>query len=160
MTAKNSNTSKELSITLLVDQTPEEVFNAINNVSEWWGAGIEGNSEKIGNEFIYRHKELHYSVQKIVELIPGKKVVWLITDSSLSFIDKKDEWTNTKVCFDISKKDNKTQIVFTHIGLIPECECFDACAGGWGYYVGESLFQLITTGKGAPDDKSISEHKK
>jgi hypothetical protein len=137
----------DFTINLLVDKTPEEAFNAINNVRGWWSDGVE----YFDDEFVYWHKDIHYSRQKLAEVIPGKRVVWLVTDSSLNFLNKKDEWTGTKVIFDISKKGDKTNILFTHEGLVPEVECFDACTKGWTYYVKGSLFNLITTGKGEPD---------
>ena len=38
----------------------------------------------------------------------------------------------------------------THLGLFPESKCFDICKEGWGLYVGNSLFRLITEGRGIP----------
>jgi hypothetical protein len=32
--------------TIVVAQTPKEVFNAINNVRGWWSENIEGGTEK------------------------------------------------------------------------------------------------------------------
>ena len=86
--------------------------------------------------------------QKLVEVIPGKKVVWLVTDSSLNFVENKSEWTGTKIIFEISEKDNKTQIRFTHRGLVPKYECFDSCSSAWTDIIKNGLRGLITTGKG------------
>jgi hypothetical protein len=152
-------TTRDLNITILVDQTPEEVFNAINDVRDWWSEGIEGNSAKLNDEFFYQYKDLHWSRQRLTEVIPNKKVVWMVTDSRLTFIKDEKEWNGTKIIFDISTKDKKTQLQFTHEGLLPEKECFEACTGGWNYYI-ESLQQLITTGKGNPATKSEVKSKK
>jgi hypothetical protein len=146
-------TTTDLSFTLQVDQSPEEVFNAINNVRGWWSETIEGGTEKLNDEFIYRYKDLHYSKQRLIEVVPNKKVVWLVTDSSLNFIENKKEWNGTRISFEIGENDHKTQIRFTHHGLVPACECFNACFDGWSTYVNDSLFKLITTGKGEPNKK-------
>ena len=139
---------QDFTTSILVDQTPMEAFDAINNVRAWWPGEIEGNTTKLDDEFIYRYKKIHYSKQKLLEVIPGKKVVWLVTDSSLNFVENKTEWTGTKIIFEISEKNNKTQVRFTHQGLIPQYECFDSCSNAWSDIIKNGLRNLITTGKG------------
>jgi len=139
---------KDFTTTILADKTPKEIFDAINNVRGWWQGTIEGSTDKLHDEFIYRMEEFHFSKQKLVEVIPNEKVVWLVTDSQLNFIKDKNEWTGTKIIFEISEKNNKTQLRFTHVGLVNEIECYDACSNAWSQLIQESLFSLITTGKG------------
>ena len=139
--------------TFTVDQTPKEAFAAINNVRGWWSGNIEGSTDKLGDEWTYRYEDVHYSKQRITELIPGKKVVWLVLDSSLNFVKDKSEWNGTKITFEIGKKGDKTEVHFSHVGLVPDYECYGACSSAWGSYINGSLRRLITKGKGHPNKK-------
>lgn len=141
---------EDLTVSILVNQSPEQVFEAVNNVRGWWTENLEGDSQKLGDEFSVRFWDVHYSKQKLTEVVPGKKVVWLVTDSKLNFIKDTSEWTGTIIIFDISKQGDKTQLTFTHQGLTPDVECFGACSNAWGDYITKSLFDLVTTGKGQP----------
>ncbi|UFH57074.1 SRPBCC domain-containing protein [Spirosoma sp. KNUC1025] len=143
-------TTTDFSSTLLVDQRPETVFDAIKKVRGWWTENVEGNTEHLNDFFEVRFDDVHYSRQQLVELIPARKVVWLITDSRLSFISDKSEWTGTRVVFDITEQEGQTQLRFTHIGLKPEIECYGACSNAWSGYMRNSLFNLITKGEGQP----------
>jgi len=134
--------------TFFVSQTPEEVFQAINNVSAWWQGEIKGKSKKVNDEFEYQMLDVHYSKQKVVEMILNEKVVWLVTDSNLSSFTNKQEWSGTKIIFEIKEINGKTQLRFSHMGLVPKFQCYGDCSGAWEMLVNESLFSLITTGKG------------
>ena len=90
---------------------------------------------------------------KLVELVPGKKLVYQVLDNQFSFAKDKSEWTNTKLIFDISNEDNTTKILFTHEGLVPDYECFEICNEAWGNYIKNSLYNFITNGKGQPNLK-------
>src|SRR6266852_3810535 len=150
---RKEETMNDFTSTFTVDQTPEQAFAAINNVRGWWSGEIEGSTDKLGDEFTYRYQDVHYSKQKITEMIPGKKVVWLVLDGYLDFVEDKSEWKGTKITFEIAKKGDKTEVHFTHVGLVPDYECYGACSNAWGTYIDGSLRSLITTGKGQPNQK-------
>jgi hypothetical protein len=144
---------QNFSTSLTVDQTPEEAFAAINNVRGWWSEEIEGGTAKLGDEFTYHYKDVHSCKMKLSEVTPGKKVVWHVLDNRFNFTKDKTEWKGTNIIFEISKKGNKTEVRFTHQGLVPEYECFDLCSNAWGSYLNGSLKSLIVTGKGKPNAK-------
>lgn len=139
---------KDFTTTIEVPNTAEEVFNAINNVRGWWQGEITGPTKNLNDEFTYQMAEFHLTKQKVVELVPGKKVVWRVTESSINFVADKKEWLNTTIQFDIIAGKNKTQLIFTHQGLVPEIECYGGCSGAWEQLIQKSLYSLIVTGKG------------
>jgi len=143
----------DFTTTLMVDQTPKEVYNAINNVRGWWSENIEGDTDKLNGEFIYRYKDVHYSKIKVIELIPYQKIVWQVLDNYFKFTKDEREWIGTKVVIDILRKGDQTEIRFTHQGLVPQYECYEVCREAWTNYVSDSLSNLITTGKGQPNAK-------
>lgn len=137
--------------TIVVDQSPEAVFRSINNPRAWWSEEIDGDTAQLGDEFIYRYKDVHICKMKLVEVIPNKKVVWLVLENYFSFTEDKHEWTGTKISFDLSREGAKTHLRFTHLGLTSEYECYEVCQKAWTDYIRQSLFDLITKGKGNPN---------
>jgi uncharacterized protein YndB with AHSA1/START domain len=142
--------NQSFTASFLVDQTPEEAFAAINNVRGWWSEEIEGRTDELG-EFKYRYQDIHRCTIKITELVPGNKVVWHVVDNHFNFVKDKSEWKDTDIVFEIAKKGDKTEVRFTHVGLVPAYECYDVCSDAWGTYIKGSLRNLITTGKGQPN---------
>jgi hypothetical protein len=121
-------------------KTPKEIFELLLNIEQWWsglyGESIKGKSQHVNDEFSFKAGGgMHYSKQKLVDLIPTKRIVWLVTDSELSFLSDTGEWNNTKICFDILPQENKTMVTFTHKGLMPQMECYTNCSDAWTNYL-------------------------
>jgi hypothetical protein len=137
--------------TLLVDQSPEAAFAAVVNVRGWWSENIEGQTDRPGEEFTYRHRDLHRCTIQVTEMTSPTRVAWRVVDNSFSFTDDTKEWVGTEVSFDILRRGSRTEIHFTHLGLVPAYECFDVCSNAWDFYLHTSLLGLIQTGKGLPN---------
>ncbi len=138
---KDINMKKEnFTYSFKSSKTPEAIFELLLDIEQWWSGlfeeTIEGKSHKLNDEFSFKAGNgVHYSKQKLIELIPNKRIVWLVTDSKLNFLSDPSEWTNTKICFDISREGDKTIVTFTHDGLTPQIECYTNCSGAWTGYL-------------------------
>lgn len=140
--------AKDFTLTLSTNLSPKEVFQAIRNVRAWWSGfyseEITGQAENLNDEFTFKAGDgAHHTTQRLIEVIPDKKIVWLITYSELTFLEKKDEWTGTKIMFEISVEGEITKLRFTHQGLNPEIECYTACSSAWSLYIQQKLAPLI-----------------
>lgn len=133
--------------TFTVAQSPDAVFAAIINPRAWWSGTHEGMSDRLGDTFTYRYKDIHYSKQVVTEFVPAKRLAWHVTEGTLAFVDDKTEWVGTTITFDIARKGDKTEVVFRHLGLKPAVDCYDTCSDAWTSLIQGSLRQLIETGK-------------
>ena len=143
--------AQSFSTAFLVDQSPAEAFRAITDVRGWWSGRIEGATDELGAEFTYRYEDVHYSKQRITELLPDKKIAWQVLEARLNFTEDPSEWAGTEILFEVSPHGGQTEVRFTHTGLVPAFECYDKCSSAWTFYVNDSLRRLITTGRGAPN---------
>ncbi len=130
-----------------VSEAPQVVFDKIMNVRGWWSGlyGEEIQDEPDGGFSFRAGSGAHYSRQKPVEMVPGKKIVWLVTDSKLTFANDPEEWTGTKIGFELTPEGTGTKIIFTHAGLVPELDCFDQCTAGWSRYLHERFLPLFNS---------------
>ncbi len=146
-----STTSKQDYTTgFTVDASARDVLAAVTDIRGWWSETIQGDTTGLGDVFTYEVPDVHRCTMTLTELIPGKRVVWHVTDSWIGFVDgDAAEWDGTDIVFDIDETDAGTHLRFTHLGLAPQVECFDMCSSAWGTYVA-SLRSLLVTGAGAP----------
>lgn len=140
--------NQDFSTAILVDQSPAEVFNAINNPRAWWSEDIDGSTDKLNDRWLYRFEDNHRCKMKTVEIVLNQKVVWLVEDNYFKFTKDSSEWTGNKITFEISRQGEKTQLTFTQVGLVPSYECYEVCRDAWTGFIHMSLQKLITTGKG------------
>jgi uncharacterized protein YndB with AHSA1/START domain len=141
--------SRSYTATIEVPQPPGHVFECLTDVSKWWGGkDLQGRTRLLDDEFTIRHGDVHYSKQKLIEIIPGQRLVWLITESRLAWLETdKQEWTGTRLVFEVTPKGGGAVVSFTHEGLVPEQECHSSCSQGWNLVIKDYLFNFITEGR-------------
>ncbi|MEZ4737858.1 MAG: SRPBCC domain-containing protein [Flavobacteriales bacterium] len=134
-----------------VQNAPEQVYEAITRVRDWWTIHTDGDTKAMGDEFTVQFGDVHLTKQCITAADPGKRIVWRVTESHLPWLKDTEEWKGTELVFAIDSTNERTELAFTHIGLTPNVECYDQCEKGWDYFIGTSLHKLITEGVGLPD---------
>src|SRR4030095_6652413 len=139
---KNTN-CKAAKYTVAIEVTAfsNRVFDhVINHVSKFWPEEFEGKSTKLNDEFIFRSGDGHYSKNKVIELVPNKKLVWLVTER----IRKTDnfDWTGTKMIFDLIEKGDSTLLEFTYDGFVLEDE-YDRLVQICDMVIKERLYNVL-----------------
>ena len=147
--------SAEFTTTISLDQSPEDVFDASTTF-------VSGGPQK--STVVPTNSELRSCTdtdtktftappRRSLNSCPEKKVVWHVVESHIHFVADKTEWNGTNVVFEITRKGDNTELRFTHVGLVPAIQCYGDCVGAWGFYINDSLRNLITKGKGQPNRK-------
>ena len=77
--------TQDYTVSITVNATVHQAFESINNVTKWWTENLEGHSKKLNDVFTVRFGDVHMSTQKLVEVVPDKRVVWLVTDSPQAY---------------------------------------------------------------------------
>jgi len=126
----------------------DEALQKISQVPNWWGVAFAGSAKNKNDEFEIKMGGDSFFDCIVEEVIPGKKVVWLVKDCNMPWYSDKKEWANTRLIFDLNEHDGITDLKFTHGGLTPDVECYKDCEPGWTHWISKSLFSYFTTGKG------------
>jgi len=134
--------------TIEVDPSAAELFRCIQDVSKWWGGkDLEGKTTTLNDEFTIHHPGAHLTTQKLIEVVPDKRMVWLVTQGRLHWLKKdQNEWTGTKIIFDIHETGKTTTLQFTHVGLTPAKESFERVSQGWDTVIKDYLFNFVSRG--------------
>lgn len=130
-----------------VEKSTSYVFKHITEVWKWWSKDFKGISSGLNDEFTVLHSDAHYSRQKLIEVIPDRKIVWLVTASKIHWVQNKNELTNTKMIFDLYSLGRKTVLHFMHEGLAWEKECYIRIAQSWDVAIKDRLFNFLENGR-------------
>lgn len=128
-----------------VASTPKEAFAAISRPQEWWNPQIAEPSEAVGDEFGFDEPGLHRTRLRVVEAAPGRRIVWRVVENHFGFVEDQEEWVGTDIVFDIEPGEHGVTVTLTHVGLVPEFECYSVCAGAWTYLLGSNIRQMLAT---------------
>jgi len=141
---------QDFSYSLMVNASAKEAMKKIAQVNLWWAKDFKGHADKLNDEFSVHFGDTFVNF-RISEVIPDKKIAWLVTECNLHWINDKKEWKNTECIWTLTENGGNTQIDFVHKGLTPEVECYDSCKPGWTHHIKDSLLKLIDEGKGFPE---------
>jgi hypothetical protein len=141
-------TTMDFNSSITADISAEEAIKKIGDVPGWWGVQFTGQAEKQQDKFTVKMGGESFFNFTVTELVPGKRVVWLVTDCYMPWYADKTEWTDTRIIFDVRENNGITHLTFTHEGLTPDVECYKDCKPGWTHWITKSLYAYLTTGKG------------
>lgn len=133
----------------------DEVYRALatrDGLAGWWTTDTQGDSKAGGLlKFVFTAdgKVLGGFDIKVLELLPGRRVLWEVVDGPT-------EWIGTRISFDLKEEDDFSIVLFQHQGWKEPVEFMYHCSTKWATFL-MSLKSLVETGKGrpSPDDVRI-----
>jgi uncharacterized protein YndB with AHSA1/START domain len=128
--------------------SPDDAYQALTTIkglSGWWTADTRGES-KLGGVIQFRFGAGGFDME-VLQLVPGKRVEWLVVDGP-------QEWIGTKVIFDLRQEGDWTLVFFKHQGWKEPVEFMHHCSTKWAVFL-LSLKSLLETRKGSPAPNEI-----
>jgi uncharacterized protein YndB with AHSA1/START domain len=126
----------------------EETYKALATragLAGWWTRDIQGQVD-VGGVLRFRFGAGGFDM-KVLELQPGKRVLWTVVDGP-------QEWIGTKVRWSLQEEGAYTIVLFKHEGWREPAEFMHHCSTKWAVFL-LSLKQLLETGQGTPNPDDI-----
>ena len=149
---KTATLTNDYHCSITAKVSPSEAFDHICQVSAWWTENFEGSAQALKDVFTIRFGET-FATFRVDDFVPHEMIVWYVTDCNLHWLKDKKEWMDTKIVWEVSAKNDVTQVDMTHLGLVPGAECYDSCEKGWDHCIKDSLFRLLTEKEGLPEKR-------
>jgi len=139
--------------TIVVPATPEAAFDAIaRRFPDWW-AEADGTATAVGDQ-VTVHFDPTWWKMEVSELVHPSVVEYRCIEANHchpGIADViKEEWLGTRLRWTIQRSDVGSQIIFEHIGLTPQLNCYEVCEEGWDHFFVGSLKAFLDTRKGTP----------
>jgi uncharacterized protein YndB with AHSA1/START domain len=131
-----------------IKSSPDATYNALatrDGLAGWWTTNTQGES-KVGEVLRFRFGAGGFDM-KVLELQPGKHVLWQVVDGPR-------EWVGTKVRWDLKQERDYTIVLFKHEGWKEPVEFMHHCSTKWALFL-MSLKSLVETGRGFPDPDDV-----
>ena len=132
-----------------IKSSPDALYKALatrEGLASWWTNDTQGESN-VGGVIQFRFSldgsELGGFDMKVLELQPGKLVLWQVADGP-------QEWIGTKVRFDLKQSGDHAIVLFKHQDWKEPVEFMHHCSTKWAIYL-MSLKSLVETRKGTPN---------
>jgi uncharacterized protein YndB with AHSA1/START domain len=126
----------------------DQVYQALATragLAGWWTVDTQGES-KVGGVVKFRFSDGTRDIggfdMKVLELQPGRRVLWQVADGP-------EDWIGTKISFDLKQEDDYTVVLFKHEGWKQPTEFMHHCSTKWAIFL-MSLKSLAETGNGTP----------
>ena len=127
----------------------ESVYTALttrDGLAGWWTTNTQGEGNHVGDVVRFRFGAGGFDM-KVLELEPGKRVLWEVVDGP-------PEWIGTKVRWELKPDGDYAIVLFTHEGWKEPVEFMHHCSTKWAIFL-MSLKALVETGTGAPDPRDV-----
>ncbi len=127
-----------------IRSSPLDVYKGLATragLALWWTSDTQGE-DKVGGVIDFRFGDHGFIAMKVLELDPGKRVLWEVVGGP-------GEWIGTKVIFDLKKENDYAIVLFNHKGWKETSEFMHHCGTKWAVFL-LSLKAQLETGKGSP----------
>ena len=132
-----------------IKSSSDETYRALTTregLSAWWTKNTQGEA-KVGGVLQFRFGAAGGFDMKILDLHPGKRVLWQVVDGP-------EEWIGTKISWELKRDGDYTIVLFKHQGWKEPVEFMHHCSTKWALFL-MSLKALVETGKGAPSPGDV-----